>query len=172
MNPAHFHLILNHLPIVATIIGTLVLISGIVLKNNVTVKQTALGILIFSAFTAIPAYISGEGAEEIAENLPGVTEHFIENHEDLGKLFLIANILTGILASVTLFLSIKKNNVSNILFYVVLVMALVNCFFAKQVGTSGGEIRHTEIRNTSNTGLNTNAVDMNNHYKEEEDDND
>jgi uncharacterized membrane protein len=169
MNPAHFHLLLNHLPIVATIIGTLVLISGIVLKNNVTVKQTALGILIFSALTAIPAYISGEGAEEIAENLPGVTEQFIENHEDLGKLFLIANIITGIMASITLFLCIKKSNVSSMLFYVVLVMALVNCFFAKQVGTSGGEIRHTEIRSTNNIGSNTNAVDTNTHYEEERD---
>lgn len=172
MNPAHFHLLLNHLPIVATIIGTLVLISGIILKNNTTIKQTALGILIFSSLTAIPAYISGEGAEEIAENLPGVSEQFIETHEDQGKLFLIANIITGIIATITLFLSIKKNNVSNMLFYVVLLIALINCFFAKQVGTSGGEIRHTEIRSSNNnTGSTSNAIDTKSNYEDEKENN-
>lgn len=170
MNPAHIHLLLNHLPIVATIIGTLVLIFGFILKNNSIVKQTALGILIFSSLTAIPAYISGEGAEEIVENIPGISEQFIETHEDLGKLFLIANIIMGIVASITWALSIKKRSVSNLMYYAVLIIAILNCIAAAKTGTSGGEIRHTEIRSNYQVGTDKNAIDT--HTKPEEEDED
>lgn len=58
MNDAHYHLIVNHLPIVGLLIGILVLIAGLVF-NKTEVKLTALGILIFSAITSIAAFYTG-----------------------------------------------------------------------------------------------------------------
>lgn len=145
MNTAHWHLLLNHLPIVGTIIGTLILVAGFIFKNNSTIKQTALGVFVFSALCAIPAYLTGEGAEEVVEKLPGVTENIIESHEDLGKIFLIVVGTLGMLSLVTFFSERFKSKAASVLYVAILITALGTSVFAKQVGTSGGEIRHTEI---------------------------
>ena len=66
MNEAHLHLTFNHLPIIIPIIGLLIMIGGILLKSEV-IKRTAYAVFILGALATIPAFASGEGAEEIAE---------------------------------------------------------------------------------------------------------
>lgn len=168
MNTAHWHLLLNHLPIIGTVIGTLILLSGYLLKNQNIVKQTALGVIFFSALTAIPAYLTGEGAEEVAEKMPGVTEQFIDTHEDLGKVFLIVAMILGALALITFVSSYLKKKISSVLYIMVLVAAIGTCILAKQVGTSGGEVRHTEIR-SGNISQEVNAAEQNNGSENDDD---
>jgi uncharacterized membrane protein len=145
MNGAHIHLMLNHLPIVGMVFATLTLLAGFLLKNT-TVKQTALGLFVLTAITAIPAYISGEGAEEIVEGIAGVSHEDIHHHEDEGKVFLIASILTGILALATFWLERRKHNMSNMAYVGVFIAAGASLLMGQKTGTSGGQIRHTEIR--------------------------
>jgi hypothetical protein len=54
--------------------------------------------------------------------------------------------LLGGLALVTLWANWKKKSFSGILEYVILVFAVVLVYFAKEAGTTGGEIMHPEIR--------------------------
>ena len=161
MNTAHWHMLLNHLPMVGIIVGTLILAAGFMLKDQPAIKMTALGVFVFAALMAIPSYLTGEGAEEVAENLPGVTESFIENHEDLGKIFLILAEALGGLSLITLIALRFKNKFTPILFGMILLIAAGTSIFAKQVGTSGGQVRHTEIRNgnapASETGTGQNG---------------
>lgn len=163
MNAAHVHLLFNHLPIVGGIIGTLILIAGFLLKNNSVVKQTALGVFIFSAITALPAFFSGEGAEEVVESIAGISHNTIETHEDIGKLFLILIIGLGVLSAVTLFATLRKHQASRLLYIVVLVVGLAGCVVAQRVGTSGGEIRHTEIGSGALNGGNGVEANDNEH---------
>ena len=161
MNTAHWHLLLNHLPMVGIVIGTSILAFGFLYKNQPVIKMTALGVFVFSAAIAIPAYLTGEGAEDIAEKLPGVTEGFIEEHEDLGKIFLILAEALGGLSLITLIALRFKNKFTPILFGMILLIGAGTAIFAKQVGTSGGLVRHTEIRNgnapASETGTGQNG---------------
>lgn len=145
MNQAHLHLLFNHLPILGTLFGILILASGFIAKNN-AVKRTALGIFVFSALSALPAYFTGEGAEEIVESLPGVTENLIEAHEELANIFLWMTGALGVLSLVAFFADLKSHKMASTLYVITLVAALGTMVMAKQVGTSGGEIRHTEIR--------------------------
>ncbi|MBU6325635.1 MAG: hypothetical protein KJS92_09120 [Bacteroidetes bacterium] len=145
MNGAHIHLILNHLPIVGMVFATLTLLAGFLLKN-ITVKQTALGLFVLTAITALPAYFTGEGAEEMIEGIPGVSHQDIHHHEDEGKIFLIVSILTGILALATLWLERRKNALSNMAYVGVFLAAGASLVMGQKTGSSGGEIRHTEIR--------------------------
>lgn len=148
MNEAHWHLLLNHAPIMGTIGATGILIAGFLFKND-SVKKTALGVYIAAALVGIPAFLTGEGAEELVENLPGVTENFIETHEDLGKiLFALTNTL-GVLALIGFVLERMKNKMVSYIYIVVLMIGIGASIFAKQVATSGGEIRHTEIRSSA-----------------------
>ncbi|MBK8702209.1 MAG: hypothetical protein IPN33_00410 [Saprospiraceae bacterium] len=145
MNQAHLHLLLNHLPILGTLFGLLILAAGFVMKNN-PVKRTAMGVFVFAAVTAIPAYLTGEGAEEIVENLAGASENLMEKHEELANIFLWVVGVLGLISLATLYADLKSKKIAPLLYTTTLVMALGTMVLAQQVGTSGGEIRHTEIR--------------------------
>ena len=67
MNQAHFHLMVNHLPIIFPIVGTIVLFGGFMLRSEI-IKRVAYTIFIFGAIATFPAFLSGEGAEEVVEN--------------------------------------------------------------------------------------------------------
>lgn len=153
MNDAHFHLVVNHLPIVGTLIGLLVLISGLLLKKS-EVKLTAFGIFIFSAITSIVAFLTGEGAEEVVEDLSGISETLIHTHEEYAESFLILSISLGVIAIIGFIAELKKFKLSKLLTILILLIALANIVLGKYVGTSGGEIRHTEIRGEFNGALN------------------
>lgn len=145
MNDVHLHLALNHFPVIGLVIGILVLLFGFLLRKD-QVKATALGIFIFSALMAIAANYTGEGAEDLVENMPGISEQYIETHEDKAEVFLTFVLVLGGVSLVTLFLVVKKMKWAIYGYLLVILLALATAFAAKEVGTSGGEIRHTEIR--------------------------
>ena len=153
MNDAHFHLVVNHLPIVGTLIGLLVLITGLLLKKS-EVKLTAFGIFIFSAITSIVAFLTGEGAEEVVEDLSGISETLIHTHEEYAESFLILSISLGVIAIVGFIVELKKFKLSKLITILILIIAIANIVLGKYVGTSGGEIRHNEIRGEFNGALN------------------
>jgi uncharacterized membrane protein len=145
MNSAHFHLLVNHLPIVGLMIGILVLICGMLVKK-VDVKLTALGIFIFSAVTSALAFFSGEGAEEVVDKMTEVSETLIHTHEELAESFFILTLVLGVISLIGFAATLKKHKYANIIVIIALVVAISDGILAKYVGTSGGEIRHTEIR--------------------------
>lgn len=79
MNDTYFHLAVNHLPIGGVFIGFLVLLTGYLIKKQ-QIKNTALGIFVFSALTAIAVFLTGEGAQEVVGNLPRISETLIYKH--------------------------------------------------------------------------------------------
>lgn len=145
MNNAHFHLLVNHFPIVGVVIGFLVLVGGLLLKKN-DIKNTALVIFIGSSLLAIVAFLTGEGAEEIVEKLPTISETLIHKHEEYAELFLTMLLILGGISIVTLFLNYKKSQFTNYGFICVLLLSIGSIGTSKYVGTSGGEITHIEIR--------------------------
>ncbi len=145
MNDAHLHLIVNHFPIIGTIFGLGILISGMILKNN-SVKNTAYVLFIVAAVFAAFSMGTGEGAEELVEDMPTVGKQIIHEHEEMAEKLAVVLYVLGIISLGGLILSYLKNAKATMLSYVALVVAVVGVFFAQQTGTSGGEIRHTEIR--------------------------
>ena len=145
MNDAHLHMVLNHFPIIGPILGLGILLTGIILKNN-SVKSTAYFLFIVAAIFAAFSMGTGDGAEEIAEKLPGVTKQIIHEHEEIAEKLAIVLYLLAVISLGGLFLSYKKSAKEKWVSYAALVVAVVGIFLAKEVGTSGGEVRHTEIR--------------------------
>ena len=145
MNDAHFHLVFNHFPIIVPIVGMLILIVGFFVDSDV-VKRTAFGVFIFGAIMTFPAMFTGEGAEEVAEKLPGITHDIIHEHEEKAEVFAILSYILGLLSIGALWANLKQKSFANILSIAVLLLGLVGFYLGRQVGKSGGEIRHTEIR--------------------------
>jgi uncharacterized membrane protein len=168
MNEAHFHLVFNHLPIIIPIVGILVLLAGIILSSEL-MKRTAFFIFILGALGTIPAFATGEGAEEVIENIQGIDEKFIKIHEEAAETFAILSYFLGGIALIGLWANWKKMAFAKTLSLIVLVFAIAALFFAKQTGTTGGEIRHTELRADFN-GATTSSNKVDSNYEEEEDD--
>lgn len=145
MEPVHLHLLTNHVPVIGAFFGALVIVIGMARKSPPTLAA-AYWIFLLSAALGLVAYFSGEGAEEAVENLPGVTENFIETHEDIGKFTLIAFILLGAISVFGLLRS--KNHYDKIksIAMVALVIALAGFGIGAYTAYTGGLIRHTEIR--------------------------
>ena len=145
MNDAHLHMVVNHFPIIGTILGLGILIAGIILKNN-TVKSTAYVLFIIAAIFAAFSMGTGEGAEELVEEMPSVGKQIIHEHEEMAEKLAIVLYALGVISLVGLFMNYKKHAAAKLVSFVALIIAIVGVFFAQQTGTTGGEIRHTELR--------------------------
>lgn len=145
MNGAHLHLVFNHFPIIVPIVGMLILIVGFFTDSN-TVKRTAFGVFILGALLTLPSMFTGEGAEEIVEKLPGVTHDLIHEHEEKAEMLALLNYALGLISIFGFWANWKQKSYANIVAIAALVLSLVGLYLGKQAGTSGGEIRHTEIR--------------------------
>ncbi len=164
MNGAHWHLVVNHLPIIFPMVGVIVMLTGFI-STSEAVKRTAFMIFIFGALAALAAMTTGEGAEEVVEKISGVTENYIKSHEETAETFAILSYILGGISLLGLWASFKQKPFSSIISIGTLVFAIVVLFFAKQTGTTGGEIRHKEIR----IGNSVPASDNNDAKKDEDD---
>src|SRR6266481_5769769 len=104
MNFAHLHLLLNHFPIIGTLVGLgLFLIS--LFGENEDLRRASLIIFAAMALLAIPTFFSGIGAEGAIKKLPGVSQALIERHHGAAMLALLFMEITGALALVALWQS-------------------------------------------------------------------
>lgn len=148
MNGAHWHLAVNHLPIVFPLVGLLVMLTALFLKSA-AVRRTAYFIFILGALATLAAMSTGEGAEEVVEEISGVSEDYIEHHEEVAETFALLSYLLGALSLVAVWADWKQKKIARLLAIITCIFTLVILFYAKETGTSGGEIRHTEIRTTT-----------------------
>ncbi len=155
MNEAHWHLVVNHLPIIFPIVGVIVLITGLISKSE-AIKRTAYMIFLLAGVASIVAMATGEGAEEVVEKISTTNEKYIETHEESAETFAILSYILGGFSLLCLWASFKKKFFSTILSIISLVFALIVLFYGKQTGTTGGEIRHTEIRSGNIVPLHSN----------------
>lgn len=161
MNNAHWHLVFNHLPIIIPIVGLLTMIGGFIFRSE-AVKRTSYFIFILGALSTIPAFATGEGAEEAVEHIQGIDEKFIKIHEEAAEKFAVLSYILGGISLIGLWASFKEKTFSNIIAFVTIAFSVVVLMLAKQTGTTGGEIRHTEIKVGNNTNVsngNTNRDD-------------
>ena len=167
MNDAHLHLLFNHLPIVSSLIGLLILAAGIFLKQGL-VRKTAFGVLIFSALVTLPAFFTGEGAEEIVEELPGISHNLIHEHEEAAELALWLSETLGILALIAFYLEHIKHKFSGMANFLALIFSIGTFVLFAKTGNTGGKIHHPEISNV----VSVSASDTLQNFKESEEDRD
>ena len=148
MNDAHLHMVFNHFPIIGLFFGIGILAYGIIKKQAILVN-TAYVMFIVCMIMAKATMMTGEGAEEIVEEL-GISHDLIHEHEEIAETFMKVLYALGILSILGLVANVKKHEKASIFSYVVIILAIGSAVLSKNVGTSGGEIRHTEIRENAN----------------------
>lgn len=145
MNEAHWHLAVNHLPIIMPIAGLLTLLSGWIFKSD-AVRKTAYLLFVVAAISAAVSMSTGEGAEETIEEMPGIEHSMIHEHEEAAEGLAAMLYALGVVSVVGIWAETKKTDWARWIPFLTLILALVALYMARQTGTSGGEIRHTEIR--------------------------
>ncbi|WP_457653238.1 hypothetical protein [Rhodocaloribacter sp.] len=141
MNAADVHLLFNHIPILGILFGTLLLGYALWRKKPELVRLS-LGLFVFTGLVSAAVYFSGEGAEEIVEHGPGVSESLIEAHEDAALFAFIAALVLGAASLAALFV----RNLQQRLVPVVLALAVVTSGLMVWTGAKGGKINHPELR--------------------------
>lgn len=145
MDSTHLHLILNHFPIIGTILGTAVMAYGYY-TQSLSTQRAALMIWVAMAAIAIPVFLTGEPAEERVENLPGISEAIIEMHEEAAEMAIWVMEALGLLSLAALLLGYKKESTGKTLIGLSFVLSLIAFALMARTGYLGGQIRHTEIR--------------------------
>ncbi|HEU5145188.1 MAG TPA: hypothetical protein VFT90_00665 [Chryseosolibacter sp.] len=164
MNSTHLHLVINHLAIIGSLLGSLVLIYAILVRSTET-QIAAYGLFIIAAIGAVITFQTGETAEEAVEHLSGVSESIIERHEDSANLALAGLLTLGLASLSALYLTMKKSQWMVAASRITLILAIVSFVLIARTGYLGGQIRHTEITNASATGQSAGS-----HEQDESDD--
>jgi uncharacterized membrane protein len=144
MNGVHIHLLLNHIPVIGIAIGLVIFGLGVWRRND-SWTRLALGLFVVVALASLATMLTGEGAEEAVERLPGVTDAIIEPHEDAAQLASIAAYVLGATSLAGLIL-MRHRVVPRALTMIVLPMVLLVAGLMAYTANLGGQIRHTEIR--------------------------
>ncbi|HEY4628896.1 MAG TPA: hypothetical protein VIH02_06430 [Flavobacterium sp.] len=155
MNDAHLHLVVNHFPIIGSIFGLGILITGMILKNN-SVKNTAYVLFIVAAVFAAFSMGTGEGAEEMVEDMPNIGKEIIHEHEEIAEKLALVLYLLAAISLTGLIMNLKNHSKAKLISFIAVIVAIGAVYIATLVGTSGGEIRHTEIRDDSTVSASSN----------------
>ena len=147
MNPAEIHLAINHLPIAATLFGLLILIAGMLIKSDM-VRKTGLILLIAAGLFTIPAVVSGENAEDIIENIVPDENilDFIHEHEEMAESARWVSLAVSLLAILAFYFTHAKKAPAKLFTIITLIAAAGSMIYLANVGSTGGNIRHTESR--------------------------
>lgn len=168
MNSVQMHLALTHVPVVLSLVGLIMLAVASFIKNS-SVTKTAYVLIFIAGIAALPVFFTGEGTEEAVEKLPGVSGNIIEQHEEVAKLAMISIAAAGLVAFAALF-SFKWHTAAKAFKAVTLLLAITAGGLMAQTAHLGGQIRHTEIRNTIAQQDNTNATGGEANSNQEKDD--
>lgn len=148
MNMAHVHLWLTHVPILGSIFLTVLFLVALIYRN-VFLQKASLWFLGGIALFTIPTFLSGEAAEEVVEDMPGISTAMINAHESISRFGLGVMCLTGIIAVVGALIYRNTPMLPRTLVVAMVVLLLVNDALFASIGFLGGQIRHQEIRASS-----------------------
>lgn len=145
MSGAHVHLLLNHVPILGTLFGLLLLLYGLVRKSD-EIKRASFVSFITTSLVTMPVYGSGLAATSIVEGLPDVSKTIIEQHQQAALITLVTIEILGAVALLSLWLSRRSPDTRRWLVFVVLALAVIAGGLGIWTGDLGGQVRHTEVR--------------------------
>lgn len=167
MDTAYLHIITNHIPIIGVPLALFLLVLGIWRKSD-ELKTASFLIFAFMGIATLGTFLLGQGGEDFVEDLAGISDDAIENHEDFAK-FALASV--GVTAIFSLFALVRykgfsflkrrktvaeksaegENSAEPVLYFpnrivfAVLVLALASTAILGYTGKLGGKIRHTEF---------------------------
>lgn len=149
MDYTHIHLLLNHFPIIGTLIGLGVMLYGMV-RHHTHIRAVGAVIVLSMTIMAVPVYLTGEPAEEQVEHLPGISQSMLEEHEEGAELAMWLMAAAGLACLGALLLQYRSNEKAP--FNLAFALTLLAFLAMARVGYLGAHIRHSELRTGQQAG--------------------
>jgi uncharacterized membrane protein len=143
MNYAHLHLLLNHFPIIGSIVGLGLFLVSFFGKNQ-DLRRASYITFIGIALITIPAFLTGFGAQQMIRGGTGVSDALIRRHESSALLSMWFMEVTGALALIGLWQSQTIARPARWNVAAVLIFSLLSVVLIGRTGNTGGDIRHPE----------------------------
>ena len=145
MSAGHLHLVLNHFPVMGSVIVLLLLMLAVYRRSD-DVARAGLMLAALVGAVSVVVYFTGEPAEELIERLPGFSESLTERHEDAALVATVVVGVMGVLALAVLAAHRRGRILSRRTVATAAAFALVACGLMGYTAFLGGQVRHTEIR--------------------------
>jgi len=143
LNGAHWHLLVNHFPIIGGLIATLVLGFGL-FRRNESIIQLGFGLFGLMSIATVITNQTGEQAENYLESINALDKGIFHEHEEAADWANIGMYLTGGLSLLTLLWQRAKQ--LKFLPLLILIIALITFGLMANAGRLGGLIMHKELR--------------------------
>src|SRR6185503_18862871 len=136
-NPAHYHLFLNHLPVLGSFFLALLLTIGLLRRSRELTRVALALTLLFPAATYVVT-LTGDKAEHYLEDESWFDKDLVHEHEERGEAALIASGVAGVLALLALWVSRKGVELKPAMTMVVLLAVLVSAGMMVWTALEGG----------------------------------
>jgi uncharacterized membrane protein len=165
MNLVHTHLLLNHFPVIGTLIGVILFVGSLVGKSD-DLKKASLLIFVGIALLSIPVYMSGNAAQQAIKDLPGASAPLMSEHQNAALLAYVFMEISGAVAWFGLWRSRRTSQYGRGTLSVILLLSIITVLLMANAANIGGAIRHPEILSDPQTsaparfsmGLNAAAI--------------
>jgi uncharacterized membrane protein len=147
MSVMHLHLLLNHFPVIGTLIGVAFLAVAL-FRGSSELGKVSLGLFAALGVISIIVYFTGEPAEEAIEKLPGFSEAITERHEEVALIATIALAAFGGLALAALGV-FRRKSLPRWVTLGSFALSLATGAAMGYTALLGGQVRHTELRTGS-----------------------
>jgi uncharacterized membrane protein len=143
MNYPHLHLMVNHIPVLGTILALLLLTWALVTRRRDFIRLS-LFVTLLAGLSVWPAFFTGDEAHEQLEDVKGFDHDVVEEHEESADWALWILLGTGAVAALGLWASRKDREVPRWAGTAAMVGLLLSSSVAARTAWLGGEIRHPE----------------------------
>lgn len=143
-NEAHWHLVLNHLPVVGSL-AVLLLMAWAFIKNSDESKRIALTALVLVGLSALPAFLTGEPAEQHLKGLPGISKRWMSAHEEAAEVATWVTFGAGVVGLGALVVFRKTRKIPRWVVGVLLLATVICWALMTRAANFGGKIHHPEI---------------------------
>jgi len=144
VNFAHLHLLLNHIPVIGTILAFGLFLTSFFGKND-DLRRSSFVVFAAVALLTIPAFVSGFGAQSNIRGQAGVSDALMERHEGAAMLSFWFMEITGALALAGLWQFHRSSRPARWNISAVLLFSIVTVALMARSGNTGGDIRHPEV---------------------------
>jgi hypothetical protein len=145
VNPAHLHLMVNHIPVLGTVFVAL-LLAWALYRGSAELTRVGLAGGVLVAALTYPVFLTGEPAENSVEDAPWLQESRVHEHEERAEAGLIAVVITGLIAAVALWQGRGGRPLPRGLAGLSLAGLVLSAGLFAWTALAGGVIRHDEIR--------------------------
>ncbi len=145
MNWTHFHLALNHLPVVGVPFVAIIFLIAL-RRRDIAWQRLALWGFVVLFAVSLAAKFTGDFAHEQVVMWPEFDHDLMHVHEEASDQAVTAIFLLGLVSGIALFLSRGGRSLPKWAIATLLVLALASAALLVRTANLGGEIRHPEIR--------------------------